>query len=438
MSFRSSKWALAGLLALTACGSWLGETPEPRLPGERIPVMLLDEGPRADERLASLSVVLPPPEANADWPQSGGTASHAPGHLAVADTIDRAWSASIGEGSGGRERLLASPIVAQGRVFTIDSEGEVRAFATTDGARIWSTNPEDLEPVDRLGGGGIAWIDGKVVAAYSHGDVVALDASSGAEVWRQRLRAPVRTNPSAAEGKVFIVSADNQLFTLSAATGEILWRHAGSFEPAALLGGAAPAVDGGTAVVAYSSGEVFALNVNDGRPFWTDALLRPRRTLAIGSITDIVGDPVIDRDRVIVAGNGGEMAAFDVVRGARAWDVQLTSRETPWVAGDFVFVLTDRNEVVCLLRQGGRIRWVSPLVRQGEPNADEPQRWAGPVLAGDRLVLAGSTGEVASMSPYTGELLGRTELGGPVSLPPIVAGGTVYFLTDSGQLLAYR
>ena len=436
---RLGRWTLAVvvLAALGGC-SIFEDSEEPKLPGERVPVMLLDEGPRADDRLAGLSVVLPPPEPNADWPQSGGVPSHAPGHLAVADTIERAWSVDIGTGSSGRERLLASPIVADGRVYTIDSEGEVRAFATTDGSRLWSTAPEDLEPVDRLGGGGIAWIDGHVVAAFAHGDVVALDATTGAEIWRQRLRAPVRTNPSAADGKVFVVSADNQLFTLSAATGDILWRHAGTFEQAALLGGAAPAIDGGTVVVAYSSGEIFALNINDGRPLWSDALLRPRRTLAIGSITDIVGDPVIDRDRVIVAGNGGEMAAFDTTRGTRAWDVQLTSRETPWVAGDFVFVVTDRNEVVCVLRQGGHIRWVSPLVRAGEPNADEPQRWAGPVLAGDRLVLVGSTGEVASMSPYTGELLGRTDLGDSVTLPPIVAGGTVYFLTDDGELLAYR
>lgn len=438
MTVRPSFVALALVLGLSGCGTWLGESEEPKLPGQRVSVMLLDEGPRADARLAGLSVVLPPPETNADWSQSGGVPSHVPGHLAVADTIDRAWSAGIGAGSGGRERLLASPVVAQGRVFTIDSEGMVSAFSAGDGSRAWTAQPEDLEPVDRLGGGGVAWIDGKVVAAFSHGDVVALDAASGTEVWRQRLRAPVRTNPAVADGKVFVVSADNQLFTLSAATGEILWRHAGTFEQAALLGGAAPAIEGTTVIVAYSSGEVYALNLADGRPLWSEALLRPRRTLAIGSITDIVGDPVIDGDRVIVAGNGGEMAAFDLLRGNRVWDVQLTSRETPLVVGDFIFVVTDRNEVVCILRQGGHIRWVSPLVRTEEGKTPEPQRWAGPVLAGDRLILVGSTGEVASMSPYSGELLGRADLGGPVTLPPVVAGGTVFFLTDGGELLAYR
>ena len=153
--------------------------------------------------------------------------------------------------------------------------------------------------------------------------------ASGAEQWRQRLRAPVRASPTVAGDVLLVVTADNQLFALDVATGEVIWRHAGTFEPAAILGGASPAVSRSIVLVAYSSGEVFALSLSDGRPLWQDAVLRPRQTLAIGSITDIVGDPVIDDDRVIVAGNGGEMAAFDLVSGARAWDMRLPRARRP-------------------------------------------------------------------------------------------------------------
>ncbi len=59
-------------------------------------------------------------------------------------------------------------------------------------------------------------------------------------------------------------------------------------------------------------------------------------------------------------------------------------------------------------------------------------------LASDRLLVASSESEVLSVSPYTGEILGKASLPGPVSLPPIIADGTAYFLTDEGELLAYR
>jgi outer membrane protein assembly factor BamB len=199
-------------------------------------------------------------------------------------------------------------------------------------------------------------------------------------------------------------------------------------------------VAGQIVIAAYASGEVVALTLDSGQQLWSDAVLRPRRTLAIGTIADIVGDPVIAGDRVLVAGVSGEMAAFDLERGVREWTAEVTSIQTPWVAGNFIFVLTERNEVVCMVDQGGRIRWVTALPALVDPeNPDSRQiRWVGPILVSDRLLLASSEGAVVSVSPFTGEVLGSGEVGGAVSVPAAVAGGTVFFLTDGAQLVAFR
>jgi outer membrane protein assembly factor BamB len=167
---------------------------------------------------------------------------------------------------------------------------------------------------------------------------------------------------------------------------------------------------------------------------------RPRRTEALAQINDIDGNPVIDGDRVYVGGYGGQMAAIDLRRGFRAWDIDVGTTQTPWVAGDFLYVLTARCEIVCLLRDNGRVRWVSPLphlVDPADPTSD-PIGWSGPILVGDRLLLAGSAGQALSMSPYNGEILGRIDLAGPVVLPPVAADGTIYLLTEDADLLAYR
>ena len=65
-------------------------------------------------------------------------------------------------------------------------------------------------------------------------------------------------------------------------------------------------------------------------------------------------------------------------------------------------------------------------------------RWAGPVLASDRLILTGTNGEMISVSPYKGNILSRVAIGGTAYQPPVVAGGTVFVLTDDGKLSAYR
>lgn len=436
--------ALGGLGALTLAGcgggSWLGDSEEPPLPGVRKPVLLIEEGVAADPRIAELNITLPPAIRNAEWPQAGGGATHVPGHLAAAASLTEAWQAGAGDGSSGRARLLASPIVAAGKVFTVDATAQARAFATSDGSELWRFEPTEIERNDRDLGGAAAYDAGRLFIVVETGAVVAVDAASGAEVWKQSIRAPVRSAPAVAEGRLLVPSADNQLFALDMGSGEILWRHTGLFEQAGILGGASPAAARGLALVAYSSGEVFALDLASGQPLWSETVLRPRRTLAIGAIPDIVADPVIDGDRVLVAGVSGEMAALDLARGGQLWRGSVTSTQMPWVAGEFIYLVTERGELVCLLRQGGRIRWVKGLGNQVTP--DDPSsrriRWAGPVLASDRLILASSEGEAVSVSPLTGELIGRVTLRGPVTLPPVIADGTVYFLTDEGELLAYR
>jgi outer membrane protein assembly factor BamB len=193
-------------------------------------------------------------------------------------------------------------------------------------------------------------------------------------------------------------------------------------------------------VVPYSSAEVYALRLDNGRPLWNDTVQRPRRTQGLADINDIDGMPVIEDSRVYVASYGGQMAAIDLLRGIRVWDIDLASTEMPWLAGDFIYLLSTRGEVVCLLRDNGRVRWVSPLPRLTNPEdpTSEPIGWTGPILVGDRLLLAGSTGEALAMSPYNGEILGRIDLAGPVLIPPVAADGTVYLLTENAELLAYR
>jgi outer membrane protein assembly factor BamB len=432
--------ALAALLGLAACSgddAWFGGADDPPLPGERVSVMLLERELSADPNLADLPVELPPPLRNESWPQNGGVPSHAMHHLAAADQLDLAWRADIGAGSSDDGQLLARPVVAGGRVFTMDAEGTIRAFAADSGASVWASAPQEA---DGLIGGGLAYADGRLFATLSSGEVLGLDAASGTEMWRQSLVLPLRAAPTVAENRVLVPSADNQLYALDASTGRPVWRHAGFFEGAALLGGPSPAVDRGLVVVPYSSAEVFALRLDSGRPLWSDTIERPRRTQALDQIADIEGMPVIEGDMVYVAGYGGQMAAIDARRGIRTWDVDVASTDTPWLAGDFLYVLTTRGEVVCLVRANGRVRWVSPLPRFTNP--EDPGStaivWSGPVLVGDRLLLVGSHGQAVTMSPYNGEILGRQDLPGPVVIPPVVAQGNVYIVTENAELLAYR
>ena len=255
----------------------------------------------------------------------------------------------------------------------------------------------------------------------------------------QALPAPVRGAPTARAGRIIVITVENETLALSSEDGHQLWHHNGLSEMATLLGGPSPAVDGNTVLVPYTSGELFALRIENGTVQWSDVISSIKRTDQVAELTDIRGLPVIDRGRVFAAGNSDIFAAIDLRTGRRIWDREVGSAETPWVAGDFVYLLTNTPELVCFEAKSGRVRWVTPL-QQWEDEEGKKGRisWTGPVLASDRLILASSLGKAISVSPYTGAVLSQEDLSAGVTIPPLVAADTLIFTTDEGDLVAYR
>jgi len=206
-----------------------------------------------------------------------------------------------------------------------------------------------------------------------------------------------------------------------------------------VLGGASPAVAKGVVVVPYSSGELFALRASNGRPLWSDNLGAVNVLDAVSSLSDIRGRPLIDGNRIIAISHSKRMVALDLRSGLRAWERNIGGIQSPWLAGDFIYLLAGDNKLVCMTKSDGLIVWIAEL-RKYEDMEDQENLiiWSGPALAGDRLIVTGSHGMALAISPYTGRLLGRMEMPDPVRIEPVVAGDTVYVLTEEADLIALR
>ena len=431
---------LAWLLALAGCGTFLGESETDRpLPGKRISILAVERGLSPDRAIADLEVTLPPPYVNDAWPQAGGTSAHAMYHLQLGDQPKRKWNSDVGEGSGDDRHILAQPLVVDGTVYTMDARSLITAFDSETGRRLWRTDIELEEEDGGYFGGGLAYEDGRLFVTTGFAIIFALDATSGEVIWQQRVTGPMRAAPAVSGGRVVATTLDTRTFALAADNGRRLWEHTGVQEIAGLLGGASPAVAGSVVVVPYSSGELHALLVDNGRELWSDVLTPVNRFDPVSNLAQIRGMPVIDRGLVLAISHAGRMVAIDLRRGVRAWELEAGGVQMPWSAGDFIYFLTTESEVVCVVRQSGRVRWVQALPRFEDPEElEDPIGWFGPVLAGDRLIVASSTGDAISISPYTGELLGRMALPGTPTVAPVVADNTLYFLTEDASLVAIR
>jgi len=398
------------------------------LPGERIAVITDPNMASVDPAEAARPVQLPPPQANASWSQPGGSASNNLGHLALSEELRKVWSANAGTGSLSSGRLSAEPLVADGKVFTLDAAGRVSAFSSASGARLWSMSvTPDNEKSKEGFGGGLALDGSHLYAATGFGTVVSIDSGNGAILWTKRVGNPIRSSPTATGGKIYFVSTDNTLYALRDEDGQQLWTSRGLPQPATLLSNVSPAVSGTIVVAPFPAGDVAAFDVSSGKAAWSDSLSRSSETTAAG----ILGDParpVIDHGVVYAVSHGGKMIATSESSGERLWTRNLASTQMPWVAGDTVYVVDLGGKLLALARADGKVRWVAEL-----PGST---RWSGPVLAGGKLWLVSGNGLLVGADARTGQVTTQTDLGTPVFVSPVVAGGRMYILADNAELIA--
>ena len=111
----------------------------------------------------------------------------------------------------------------------------------------------------------------------------------------------------------------------------------------------------------------------------------------------------------------------------------------PWLNVPYIYGMTALGELENKAEHlETAIKWVTPLTQYKDDARKRPVLWSGPVLAGDRLLIAGTQGDLLAVSPFTGEVLGKMDLRDPTRLAPVIANRTIYVLTDSGRLIALR
>ena len=443
-------------LLVTACGGGGGDDKE-KFDGDRISVLSFDAAMRADPRLQDQAVSVIPAFRNSSWSNPGGFASHAAYHLEL-DGLKEAFRADVVEGNSGLTRIKAVPIVADGKVFAMGAALDVTAADAKTGATLWtrSVMADYSEPNRSLTrflgiaekpatlrdgfGGGIAYDGGRVFVTTGFGELFALNAQSGEIIWRTKSAVAFSNAPTVRAGRLYVASQDSRLQAYSVQDGVLLWDHSAIDEGATIMGATSAAVNEQAVVAGFNSGEVVALSPVNGQVAWSESLTsRGTQVTPLSQLNAIVGRPVIDRDRIYVTSHGGRTAAIDLRSGERIWTADIGSIETPWTIGDFVLVISLEGELVALSREQGRVRWMTNLPAFKDPDdRDGRINYAGPLMAGGRIILASSDGRVLSLDPANGELLDTVDIDAPVSVAPVVADGTLYILSDDGAIIALR
>lgn len=452
MTRMGRRTGLRGLALMTAVALVAACEKEVILEGERfdprtsLEASIPTEGnPRPTDPAAALlnesrPISLPPARSTADWTHRAGNARHFAGHVALSPQPALIWSANIGAGDSRRFRISAAPVVAGGRIFTMDAQGGITATGL-NGATLWQMETKPQGARSDMSGGGLAFGDGRLVVTTGYGEVLALDPASGGVVWRQKVDAPASGAPAVADGQVFAVARDGAAWALRLADGRVDWRLPGVPSRTGMIGAAGPAIGDNTVLLPFGNGEVVAALRAGGERVWNTQVQGRRVGQGYTFLSDITGDPVIDGATTYIGNQSGRTVAVDSATGNRRWTATEAAYGPVVPAGGSVFLISDQARLVRLDAATGQAIWSVEMpyyTSTRERRRSEITPHFGPVLAGGRLVVASGDGLLRFFNPADGAVTATVPLPGGAASAPAVVGGVLYVVSSRGQLHAFR
>ena len=297
--------------------------------------------------------------------------------------------------------------VADGVIYVGAQDAHVYAVDADTGAEVWRYRTDSNVVTTP------AILDDLVYVASFDNNVYALDIDTGVLRWKYETGDSVWSSPAVADGTVFVGSNDDHLYALDALTGELRWKY----ETGESIPGSPTVVDGKVYFNSYDD-HVYALDAASGELHW-------RFEIGQGALSK----PLVAEGLVFIGSWDERLYALDQETGALRWnywtgDSMLSS---PAVQDGLVFFGSDDGLVYALESQTGDLRW-------SHQTGDQVR--SSPTVAGGIVYVGSFDDHVYALDASTGTLLWRYETDGDLRASPLSVDGVLYIGSRDGYVYA--
>lgn len=352
------------------------------------------------------------------------------------------WSRNLGDGNA-RRGLRQAPAVEGARLFVSNDAGEVLALGLASGDVLWDSN---IVRTGKLGSrwtfwkrriadgglsGGPGVGNGLVVAGGRNGEVVALDAETGAERWRARVTSEVIAPPLVSGDRVVVRSNDGRTFGLDVADGARKWVFDRGLPSLSTRGTGAPVTDGELVYLGYDDGNVIALRMQDGNVVWIQRVAEPEGRNELDRMSDVDGEMQLGLGELYATSVAGQTLAVASANGRPLWSRDVGGYGGLVLLGDRLVLADPQGIVWALDRNNGSALWKQEGLAR---------RWlSSPALQGDYVVFGDVEGYLHWIRTSDGQLAGRERVDrAPIrGTPQVAPTGELVVLSADGRLTAF-
>jgi len=259
--------------------------------------------------------------------------------------------------AGGNKLIEFPPALAFHNLYYATFSGNLTAIATDDAKRLWTVHVNRCEaasPAVSTSRGGTVFETFLNRAPCTQGIrdplnglILAVSAGRKPTVrWKRNLGAS-ETSPTVVGKRVYIGTANGDVYCLAADSGRTLWHH---HVPAPVKG--AIAYDRGKVFFGAYDGRVYALGAASGNPIWTTE----------GVYGHFYSTPAVAYSRVYIGSTNSGVYAFDERTGHTVWAHGTGSYVygSPAVYGGRVFIGSYDHNFYALDAATGNPDWKFP------------------------------------------------------------------------------
>ena len=349
---------------------------------------------------------------------SGAKIEDAP-QFANTREVKKNWTAEVGE-SG--KNILRLGVLGE-RLIAAGMEGKIKAFSK-GGALLWEKTLENISI-----SAGVGADEELVFVGSNKGDVFALSALTGEEVWKTKLSSAVVQTPVSTPIGVLVKSADERIFLLNRQTGERVWFYQHTIPTLQVRDSAVPVFAGGFIFAGFDGGKLLALSPETGLPIWQGQVAVPKGANELDRLT-AVATPLVEGEVLCATAFQGQTACFNMMQaGVQLWAKKIGSAQALSSNHSALFVSDDSGVLYALDKTTGATLWKNDSLVTRNPSAI--------AVGNDVLAVGDLEGYVYFLSAENGQFLAKVETDGKPILAPITFDNGQFLLqTEGGRIVA--
>ena len=347
-----------------------------------------------------------------------------PDHSNVSQLVSQ-WQDHSGYGERWRGYQLM-PALEGDLLIAADAKGFVQAFDLSIGGffktdLLWSQQLEEGVSA------GLTLANNSLYIATQNGELLSVNARSGAFNWRIKLSSEALSTPQVRDELLVVLTADGRLAGIDVATGRQLWTYDALMPSLTLRGTAIPTITSLQTFTGFANGKLVAVDNNSGQVRWETRVAQPEGRTDIERLVDVRGQAKEAQGMLIVNSYQGQTHALDPFTGRSRWYKDISSFHAPVIFNNQVMIVDEASRIHALDLFNGSSLWIQDALYGRELTE--------PVILENTLVVADYQGYLHLLDAQTGEVTGRKnfDLDG-IRATPVVSNNQLLVHSIRGRL----